>query len=800
MEDLSLSLPEAPAWAMFAGVAGRVLVYATIVFFFASIIGWLRAPKSPGMERLGKVGFWLGACCLFLTFACLASLFQGNQFQYDYVFGHAESNLELKYKIAAIWSGQQGSFLLWAVCSAIFALIAAPRTGLYRRWFSIPYALFLAALGAILAYETPFNVIPEVIQNGKILVPPTGRGLVPALQNYWVVIHPPTIFLGFGSLTVLFCWSLSAMLNRNPIAWVRMVRPWAIASTAILGLGLMMGGFWAYETLGWGGFWAWDPVENVSFVPWVFGVALLHGLIIQSTKGTYIGANLVLGGLPFLFFVYGTFLTRSGFLGDSSVHSFAEMQRGALWVLMGLGLATLIGFLAVYLTSGRRLSREFSKPPNEGGANRESLYRTSNILLSLLAAATAIGMSMPFLSSLVSKRNVAIQEWLYHQVLSWVYVPLMILLAVTPFASWRSLGWKALWSKVFNVLTISVGLTGFALLYLRHPEWGLNADQDKTTLIAGALDVKTVYWVAFLIFLSLFATIGNIWRIVESLRRSPMSIGGFVSHLGIAVFMAGMILSRGLERHERFNVTRSSPDEKMGFSVTLKEDPKPEQLFDRNHKMSFDVTGPDGTFVARPGLYYTEGPDGPKPMVWPHIQRYGTHDVYLAMGPPAMAFWENPEFFKPGERRTIQDVTVTFHGYDMVGQPGTAGTKFVGKVTVEYRGEQFEANPTFAIGEPGTMPVTGQFRVALSKIDAATQGAELQLYFREAVYPIEIYYKPMTGLVWAGAGILALGGFLAAFYRRTKPTKPGQTGELDSIQNSDSENEVPNDNAPAPIA
>ncbi|MBC8066592.1 MAG: cytochrome c biogenesis protein CcsA, partial [Chlorobia bacterium] len=642
----------------------------------------------------------------------------------------------------------------------------------------------------------PFNIIPELAKLPKVLLPPSGTGLTPSLQNYWVVIHPPTIFLGFGSLTVLFCWSIAAMLERNPLDWAKMVRPWAIVSTSILGLGLMMGGFWAYETLGWGGFWAWDPVENVSFVPWILGVCLIHGLIIQAARGRYIGANLILGGLPFIAFVYGTFLTRSGFLGDSSVHSFAEMQRGALWVLVGLGLIALISFFSIYVTRGRQLGREFATGKTPESVNREGMYHSGILLLSGFGAATAIGMSMPFLSSVIFKKNVAIEPWLYHQVLSWAYIPIILLIALVPFTSWRSMTWKALINRVLNILTISVGLTGLALLFIRHPDWGIAADPAKTTVIAGFLSVPTTFWVAFLMFLSLFAAISNIWRLIETVRKSPMSIGGFVAHLGLAVFMAGMVLSSGLEKRQQVQVQRSRPSQALGYLISLKADPNPEKLFDRENKVEFDVKGPDGSFTARPGLYYTDSGEGPKPMVWPHIQRYGTHDVYFTLGAPAMNFWDQPQFFKPGETKKIKDVTVTYHGYELMGEPGAPGAKFIGKVSIAYEDVKFNTNPIFAIGQEPTMPVAGEFRVMMSRIDAATKGAEIQLYFAEAIYPIDLYYKPMTGLVWAGAGILFLGGLMAAFYRRPRTPKGPEPLEYEPVL----EPEPIKEDAPAPVA
>jgi cytochrome c-type biogenesis protein CcmF len=426
------------------------------------------------------------------------------------------------------------------------------------------------------------------------------------------------------------------------------------------------------------------------------------------------------------------------------------------------------------------------------------LYQSAIILLCGIGAATAIGMSMPFISSMAFKRNVAIQEWLYHQVLSWAYVPVVLLIAIVPFVSWRSMSASAIMNRVLNILTISVGATGICLFVFRHPDWGIAADVTKTTLVAGLFQVPTVYWVGFLVFLSLFAATANIWRMVETMRRAPMSIGGFISHIGLAVFMAGMAMSRGLERREQIQVQRSRPEEGLGYVVALKTDPKPDQLFNRDNKLEFEVQGPDGKFTARPGLYYTDSNEGPKPMVWPHIQRFGTHDVYLALGPPAMNFWKEPQLFKKGESRTLNEVTVTYHGYTMDGNPGQPGAKFIANVDVAYQDSKFNVNPVFAVqGEP-TMPVAGEFRVLMTRIDAATGGAELQLFFREAVYPIDMYYKPMTGLVWAGAGILTFGGLLAAFYRRPKYVNATERVDEEAIPAGSEP--TSQEHAPAPVA
>src|SRR5262249_32064476 len=160
-------------------------------------------------------------------------------------------------------------------------------SGMYRRWFTVSASVFLATVAGILCYETPFNVLPEAIAHGKTFVSEHGGGMTPSLQNYWVVIHPPTIFSGFGTLAIFFAMAGAALLEKNAQDWIKIIRPWALLSIAILGVGICMGGLWAYETQGWGGFWAWDPVENASFIPWLFMVVLAHGIIVQTTRNKW---------------------------------------------------------------------------------------------------------------------------------------------------------------------------------------------------------------------------------------------------------------------------------------------------------------------------------------------------------------------------------------------------------------------------------------------------------------------------------------------------------------------------------
>jgi cytochrome c-type biogenesis protein CcmF len=772
--------PVAEQWSLLAGQLGKGFVFAGIVGFVLCILLWAFQPKRASLGKWGTAAFALGSLSLFGAMACLIALFVRDQFQYQYVFARADSNTSLQFKIAGVWAGQQGSFLLWATASTIFGMIAMRGTGHYRRWYTMVFALFLGSVCGILAYETPFNLMSEVVQRGKVFVPDRGNGLTPSLQNYWVVIHPPTIFLGFGALTVMFAYAVAAMMTGDLEDWVRRVRGWTHVALAILGLGICMGGFWAYETLGWGGFWAWDPVENVSFVPWLVTAAFVHGMIVQTTRKRWHGANLVMAGLPFLLFVYGTFLTRSGFLSEVSVHSFAQMDESALKVLLGFLGASTVAFFGLYLWKGRAAAARYSTGEEPTGVQRESFYRWGTIVLSLAAVIIAVGMSWPLLMSLSGRTVAVVEERLYHKVLVWGFVPLMLLMGSAPFVSWRSMGWKELLSRLSGVAAVTMGLLGVATFAFRNPTWGVHARPDATVTFPFDFQAPLLPWMVFLTGLMLFVVVANAWRIAEMVRRSPMSIGGFLSHLGFATLLAGLVISRGFQQKQDVFVRPDRPEQALDYSIRYMgrttEDP-----YDRNGKVLFGVSNPDLQFTAQPGLYYyrdTEGQD--KPMVWPHIQREFSHDIYMAMGEPQIFVWEEPIFFKAGETKTERSITVKVVRLTREGTQGMAGAKFGALVEVTVDGQTFTANPVFELGKgPDIVRLNDDFAITMPMMRAEDGSVGLQMLFATPIFPVTLFYKPMTILVWIGTGILFVGGLIAAIYRRARPRKPSDLGLSD---------------------
>ena len=795
----AIDWPAAQPWSFWVGDAGRWSIYAAIALCLLSFIFNLISGRKPNLARYATPTFVAGGLAFFVAFICLGVLFVRDQYQYTYVFAHSEADVELKYKVAAIWGGQEGSFLLWATCSALFGMLAMRVTAAYRRWFTIPYALFLASLGGILAYESPFNV---QALDGKFLVPPTGQGLAPSLLNYWVTIHPPTIFLGFGSLTVLFCWAFAALVTKDYDSWIMRVRPWGIISLTLVGIGLCMGGFWAYETLGWGGFWMWDPVENVSFVPWVMAIAFVHGIFVQVAKKRWHLLNILLAGSTFLAFIYGTFLTRSGFLQDTSVHSFAKMNRTALWLLIGLGSVAILSFGGLWIwrsLQARKEAKQAAPAPEAKGIDRGSFFAAGIWLLTGLGVCCAFGMSVPFVMSLMGEKPKVVEEGLYHQVVSWLFIPLIILMACAPFIGWRKLGLGQVLLKVLNVFLISLGVVGLFMIWAKFPDIGARLDPEAKVKLLGR-EVAMGPWIFFLAWTCLFTITASIWRMVELWKRALPSLGAYLAHLGVAVAMLGLIVSRGFEQKAQIIVQDGRPAEGLGYRVSYRDPASPRDFNNRNNTVEFQVEGQREKFTAKPGYYMIEKPgQEPQTMVWPYIHGTPLYDVYFTLHPMTIEATDEVEF-KPGETKLFEDTQITYESFKREGEAGLAGTKFIAKVKLKTPSGEATAEPAIVVGSgggPDFQPARlgPDYIVSLNRLDAATRNVTLQLLYVQPLMPVEIFFKPLTILVWIGAGIMTLGGLISAWYRRIRKRTDAPETE---VRADAPRHEL--DDAPAPVA
>lgn len=689
--------PVPPAsWGTLPGLVGQALVWTSLGLFLVSAILRL-VERTPSQALWARRAFNGGAASLFAVFAILFALFLGQQHQYLYVYGHSQNDYELQYKLSGVWAGQEGSILLWSSLTAFFGLLTLRRFGEAERWYAAVYALILAIMVGISAFESPFRLLTDAA--GHPHTPLDGKGMSPALLNYWMVIHPPTIFVGFALTAVSFALACSALIRRDYKDWVVQVRPWSLACLGILGLGLCMGGFWAYETLGWGGFWVWDPVENTSFVPWCAMAAFIHGIFVQLSRNKGHMVNLALGAAPFLLFCYGTFLTRSGFLGDTSVHSFAKMDPQAMGILIGLLGVTFLGFLALFIPAviewQKKLKAEGSKEEwAKTPFNLASFYGLAMWLLFAFGLVTAIGMSVPLIQSLAGQKPKVVEETLYNSILAWFFVPIMLAVGLGPYLTWRGLPFRQLLSRIINPLAVAVMLTGFLLLWFKTGWNGVAADPSQTTKLAGAILAPRIEWVSFLAFLCFFAIVTNGWRLVEMLPRSKWTFGGVLTHAGVGLALLGLIVSRGLEQKELITIHSSRKAEAFGYGISFIGPTT--NFMDRNNAVALKVEGDRASFTAKPGLYFRPGPEGPQETIWPHIERRPLYDLYFTLHPMVFEASESMEM-RSGMEARYQDMVLKYVGMETEGTPGTDSAKFIANCEVTLLGATMKASPSVSL-------------------------------------------------------------------------------------------------------
>jgi cytochrome c-type biogenesis protein CcmF len=254
---------------------------------------------------------------LTLASALLMLAILKHEFQYSYVANYSSRDLPLQYLISSFWAGQEGSFLFWVLMGGWLGIFLMHRSEEMEPQVMFLYNLNHLFLTILLIKQSPFKLLPST--------PADGQGLNMLLQDPWMVIHPPVVFLGYAAFTIPFAYAIAALWRREYDRWIKPALPWTVFAFLSLGAGIIIGGYWSYKVLGWGGYWGWDPVENASLLPWLAGAALMHGMILQLSLGKMRKTNFILAAFSFLLIIYCTFLTRSGILADFSVHSFTDL-------------------------------------------------------------------------------------------------------------------------------------------------------------------------------------------------------------------------------------------------------------------------------------------------------------------------------------------------------------------------------------------------------------------------------------------------------------------------------------------
>lgn len=513
---------------MIFDIGHLILLTALVLAAYGILAGYFGGQRRN--TRLIQSSFNAVYAVAGLVLVAAAILWYGllsDAFQLSYVWNHSERALPTFYKFSALWGGQAGSLLFWCLLLSGYSAIVA-FANRQRHQVIMPYvnsvllttSLFFLTLLVFAA--DPFKRVG--------FLPPDGQGLNPLLQNYWMIIHPVMLYLGYVGMVVPFAFAVGALISKRlDNEWVRTVRRWTIIPWMFLSAGIIMGSQWAYMELGWGGYWAWDPVENASFLPWLTGTAFLHSIIIQEQRGILKVWNMVLIWLTYFLVILGTFTTRSGVL--ESVHSFARSDVGPYF--LGFLIIIVFGFLWLLFD---RLPLLRSEHAIDSYSSREAAFLANNWLFAGIAFATLWGTFFPMFSEILTGERISVAAPFFNKVNGPLFLLLLLLMGVAPLLGWRHTSMAAFRKQfTFPILAaLAVGVLVFALARSLYPVIGLAICGFVVATIVqeyvrGAMARRTTTGENFLV------AVANLWS------RNGRRYGGYIVHLGIVLIGVAVI-------------------------------------------------------------------------------------------------------------------------------------------------------------------------------------------------------------------------------------------------------------------
>ena len=782
-----------------AGYFGQILILTAFACAALSGYAFFRAAKvedTIDYARYGRILWSVMTGCLLAAWLLVIVLIATHQFQYNYVWAHSSRDLPFHFLFSASWEGQEGSFLLWIILNSLVGLTLI-------RWAEKNYKapvmavvalcqVFLLSMivglrfGPLEIGATPFATLAEanplapIFQSDPNFVPLDGTGLNDLLQNYWMVIHPPMLFVGFATMVVPFAFAIAALWKRQYTQWVRPALPWTLVSVMCLGVGIAMGGYWAYETLSFGGFWAWDPVENSSFVPWIVGIAAIHMMLIQRKGGIGHKAALFLCILSYMLVVYSTFLTRSGILGEASVHAFVDLglyNQLLIWILA-------MGILGIGLFAYRY--RELPGPVQEANYfSREFMVFSGAVILCVIAAVVILGTSAPIFGRIFRDNPATVPIAFYNDWTLPLAVGLVFLAGLGQLFWWH----KMSIANINRTLILPVGLAVLSTTLV----------VTLTPFASASVNPGPGFWSQYgyglqlllLLFTAFFAFYGNLavlWRIA---RGNIKLAGGALAHVGLGIAVIGIIASAGFSNaisnapprseRENFVLERGRPLNVEGYRVEyVGTEPG-----NRGHtKFVLNWTDPRGhAFTMKPVAY--ESSTG-QWIQHPDLKLYVEKDIFVAVSPSAMVdpSGNSEVTLVRGDSVLLEAgrYSLRFDAFDTaidlvteMGAEEAARTEIaVGAVlqlTDLESGDHEVLRPIYAIrGDRSVhyVPARGQALTAYFKSMDVNSGA-INLALEGIDGPdyvvVQAYEKPAISLVWIGL-IMLTGGFFLSVARR----------------------------------
>ena len=525
------------------------------------------------------------------------------------------------YKVSALWAGQSGSLLFWLFILSIFNTITIIQNQT-RHHSLMPWVIIImSATQAFFLILTNFITNPfEPTQAEFVVV--NGNGLNPLLQNITMAIHPPVLYLGYVGFTVPFAFAFSALVNKDTgVLWVRSIRRWTLVTWLFLSIGIILGGWWAYQELGWGGYWAWDPVENASFMPWLTATAFLHSIIIQEKKDMLRIWNMILIVLTFSLCIFGTFLTRSGVM--SSVHSFTESSLGPVF-LSFVFIILLSSFGLMYT----RIDDLRSPRKIESVTSREGGFLFNNLIFVVICFAVFWGTLFPVITEAITGDQISVGPPFFNQINIPIGLALLALTGIGPLLAWKGTSNRKLIQK-FTLPTLLALLS--ALLFI----------------IA-----KMTGYVVISFSLCVFVTVAILSEFVKGVRirtgkfnessivalykmisKNRSRYGGYIVHLGIVLMFIGFT-GHAFDKEKEFGIKVGETEQVANYNFQLTRMYEQERSNHYAWITDLRVTNLSGDFITslkpEKRVYFHKNPDINKRQPHSELDIFSTlnQDIY----------------------------------------------------------------------------------------------------------------------------------------------------------------------------
>lgn len=804
---------------LFPGQLGHFFVLLSLIASVASTVAYFTSTNKKDdtakahWRKLARIFFVAETVSVVSIFAILFYIISNHQFEYKYAWQHSSLSLEMKYLLACFWEGQEGSFLLWSFWHCVLGLVVIKKE---KQW-EAPVMTVVSFMQACLATmiigftffgqkigSNPFVLLrneleaPIFSQPNYLSLIQDGNDLNPLLQNYWMVIHPPVLFLGFAAVLFPFAYAVAGLWTKDYKGWTKPALVWSLFAAGVLGLGIMMGAAWAYESLNFGGFWAWDPVENASLVPLLVLIAGLHTLLIYRHTGNALRSTFLFFILSLLLILYSTYLTRSGDLQETSVHAFTDL--GMKWQLRIFLAAFIIPSLVLFFKRYKHIPHI---PKEEEASSREFWMFIGSLVLALSALTIIAMTSLPVFNKViglfVSNKEVfkpfAFSEdtvFAYNRIQIFVAIILALLTAVTQFLKYKTTTGSYVVKKILypTIAALVIGVLIIVLGDINYKTYGLG--------------YQVAIWLA--VVCSVYAVIANIAYIWLGVKGKLANAGGSVAHLGFGLMLAGILISSSKKEVLSYNLTGmlapfgADSKEKAGENSTLIKGLRTDMgsywvTYDRDsahpkkplwfYHIKFENKSTEESFVLTPNAFVNyKGNEGL--MANPDARHYLTYDVFTyitSLADPTKKI-EDTTTFRP-EKIRVGDTVFYSKGFAVLEKvssksniPGAGfaptDSASVATIKVFAKSESVYTTEPLLIHKAGTLipyPDTVMAESLVLQLQKV-QGDEVELGVKEngaimEYVTLKAYKFPFINLLWLGTVLLVI-GFGMSMVKRIK--------------------------------